>query len=639
MKYILFFLLMSTGAKASDTMHVITHNKTVVVTDPAAGFKSYKMWGVFPNAGTDIRKIILHVKFGCPDSLRCADWDYLDFISIKRKGGVKSENLDYEVARMLTPYGGAFTKNWEFEWETDITDFGLLLRDSVEIEYYHSGYEPNHDRGWKITLDFEIIKGKPTVQPVSIHKIYSGSYKYGDSVSIEHQLTPYSFRKHKDAVFGALKISQTGHGMNPPDGCGEFCSKKREILINGKTIETRSLWKKCGDNPLFPQAGTWLIDRAYWCPGNLPATDDYYFPLSSENVVDVNMEPYFIQPNQAVENINAYVIQYKRNIKGNDVSIEDITVPSNKKIHGRKNPSGYNAEVIIKNQGNQPLTSLQILYGTKGFPEKKYIWNGHLSFGQKDTVLLPGIIESGKSVNNFIARLSAPNGKNDIYPADNTMESTFSKLPVHKNILVVAFKTNNQPKHNSIRVTDMSGQSLYERKFDSLDRDKIFYDTLRLSAGNYELMVEDTQGDGLEFWFNNRGGSGFFRLQDSEGNLLKQFESDFGSFMRYAFSVSDDHTQVSPYNLEPSVMVYPTRTTGPTTLNYFHGLAGDVKVQIITDDGAILIEDHMYKNLKAGTFTYDLSYRPVQRYYLKVFLNGELKYNKRIRVEGAQRRN
>lgn len=135
------------------------------------------------------------------------------------------------------------------------------------------------------------------------------------------------------------------------------------------------------------------------------------------------------------------------------------------------------------------------------------------------------------------------------------------------------------------------------------------------------------------------GGSGFFRLQDSEGNLLKQFESDFGSYMSYAFSVSDDHTQVSPFNVEPSVMVYPTRTTGPTTLNYFHGLPGEVKVQIITDDGAILIEDHLYKNLKAGTFTYDFSYRPAQRYYLKVFLNGELKYNKRIRVEAAQRRN
>ena len=92
--------------------------------------------------------------------MRCADWDYLDFISIKRVGGQNGKVMDYEIARILTPYGGAFAKDWKFDWEIDVTDFSSLLRDSVEVEYYHSGYEPNHDRGWSVTLDFEIIKGK-----------------------------------------------------------------------------------------------------------------------------------------------------------------------------------------------------------------------------------------------------------------------------------------------------------------------------------------------------------------------------------------------------------------------------------------------------------------------------------------------
>lgn len=67
-------------------------------------------------------------------------------------------------------------------------------------------------------------------------------------------------------------------------------------------------------------------------------------------------------------------------------------------------------------------------------------------------------------------------------------------------------------------------------------------------------------------------------------------------------------------------------------MDYFSGQPQDVTVQIITDEGAQLVEEHRYKNLKEGTFAYDLSYRPAQRYYLKVFINGELKFNKRIRV-------
>jgi hypothetical protein len=85
-------------------------------------------------------------------------------------------------------------------------------------------------------------------------------------------------------------------------------------------------------------------------------------------------------------------------------------------------------------------------------------------------------------------------------------------------------------------------------------------------------------------------------------------------------------------NTEAAMGLYPTRTNEKTTLDFFSGKEEDVLVQIITDEGAQLVEEHQYKKLKEGNFTYDLSYRPAQRYYLKVFIGGELKFNKRIRV-------
>src|SRR2546428_11116616 len=106
---------------------------------------------------------------------------------------------------MLTPYGGAFGKDWKFEWEVDVTDFSLLLRDSVEVEYKHTGYEPNKDRGWAVTVDFEIVKGKPAFEPVSIQKIYDDIFSYGDSSKpIEQTLKPVSFTANTNASFARL---------------------------------------------------------------------------------------------------------------------------------------------------------------------------------------------------------------------------------------------------------------------------------------------------------------------------------------------------------------------------------------------------------------------------------------------------
>lgn len=632
---LLLIVIISLKASASDTLHVITHNKEIIVTDPSQGNNYYKRWGVFPEKNIPVRKITLHVKFSCPDSMRCADWDYLDFIKIKRAGGKSGEDKDFEIARMLTPYGGAFAKDWKFNWEVDVTDFSLLLRDSVEIEYNHTGYEPNKDRGWGITLDFEIIKGKPVAEPISIQKIYSGAFLYGDSAqSIEEKLPAVNFTKVTNADFAKFRVLHTGHGANPGDYCGEFCSKNRMIYFNNELIDKRSIWKKCGDNPLSPQAGTWLYDRANWCPGYLQIPDEYLFPLQkAENNINIDMEPYTVSKTEAVENITAYIIQYKKAATQNDAAIIDIIAPTNKQTWLRKNPACTDAKIIIKNNGRKNLTSLQINYGTADFATKTYTWKGNLPFGNQTEINLPGNIDANKGENYFIVSLSKPNNKKDEFENDNSMGTAFTKVAIHSGQLLLALKTNNEPSDNSYTLTDNAGQIIYSRNIDSTKKNFLYKDSFHLAPGCYKLFIKDTAGNGLEFWANAKGGRGFVRLQDTSGNLVKNFISDFGNSIEYNFLVSDNKNEWADVNTEASIELYPTRTTGKTELQYFSGMANDVKVQIITDEGQKLVEEHLYKNLKEGSFTYDMSYLPPQRYYVKVFINGELKFNKRLRVE------
>jgi alpha-L-fucosidase len=629
-------------ASPGDTLHVITHKHETVVTDPKKGTNEYRRWGVFPSKDIPVRKIVMHVNFGCPDTLRCADWDYSDRISIMRTGGVNGKNQDYEIGRMLTPYGGAFAKDWHFEWEVDVTDFSLMLRDSVEICYNHSGYEPANDRGWAITLDFEIIRGTPACEPLSITEVWDGNFPYGDSLKPFNENIPsFSFTADEGAGFARLRIVQTGHGMDEPDGCGEFCKKIREIRLDGALIDSRAIWKKCGDNPLYPQAGTWIFDRAGWCPGYLMQPDAYDIGLNAaaSRTLSLKMQNYVSPKPSAAEVISAYLIQYKKPKAEYDVSMADVVVPSSKTAYSRLNPSASGIQVRVANSGSREVNSLDFLYGTKGFKEKSYSWTGNIKPGTTADIRLPGTVDARSGGNTFTVWVLRPGGKEDEYPADNTLLSEFQNAPILDTCLVFYLLTNNQPSHNSWKLFSSDGKVVMERKSGSLKEKTEYRDTLKLAPGAYQLEFSDTAGDGLEFWYNTEGGRGVARLLNGKGQLVKAFESDCGSGWRYSFISGSKPDSISSEAL--SVGLYPTRTKDYTTLDYFANRKQDVTVRLVSDPGAVTVEEHIYPNLREGRFTYDLRRYPSGRFYLKVLIGGVEKFNKRIRYtaeppEGAE---
>ncbi len=621
-------------AAAADTIRVVTHSDVTVGTDPSTGFRSYPRWAVFPRADFSVRKATMRVRFGCPDSMRCADWDYLDHIIVRRKGGLAGDSLGYEIGRMLTPYGGAFDHDWEFDWSTDVTDFASLLRDSVEIDYYHSGYEPNNDRGWRISVEFEFIGGPSPARAISITRIYDGNYPYGDTARpITASLAPVKFTAAAGAAFARLLVYQTGHGGDD-SGCGEFCGKYREIVFDGKVVDARRIWKECGDNPLSPQAGTWIYDRANWCPGDLLTPDVYDLAVApgSVHTVDIEMEPYVLAGTQANEAICAYLVQYSPPAAENEAALVSIVVPSTDAAGRRLNPACAGARVVVRNNGAIPLTSLYIRYGTIGFEERSFVWKGNLAFNDTALIDLPGDIPARVGGNRFRVLLLSVNDAEDVVPDDNELIVPFDATPAHRSPVVLVLKTNAEPAQTAYVVRRSDGSVARDVKVGTLAPDSLYRDTLRLDPGCYELTVTDTAGDGLEFWYNVKGGRGYVRLFDLAGMMLKNFESDFGSSIRYGFRVSDDRRIISVPVAAPAIGLFPTRTLGVTTMDYVSNAPAAVSVKIVADPGGEVIEARDYPDLQAGSFTYDLTSRGPQRYYLKVFVNGVQKFNKRVRV-------
>ncbi|WP_242203196.1 peptide-N-glycosidase F-related protein [Aestuariivivens insulae] len=628
---LLFFCIFITGfGYSQEKIHVISHDGETIVTDPSKGSNSYKRWAVFPQKPKDIRSIILNLKFQCPDSMRCADWDYVDHIKARQK----NDSTIYEIARMLTPYGGFFQKDWGFEWRVDVTDFSLILRDEVEIDYIHTGYEDNKTRGWKVTVDFEITYGAPVANPVAVHKIYDGSYKYGyKDDPIENHLVPVTIDASPKTNFSKIKIHQTGHGMDA-NGCGEFCSKYRDIVFNGEIVDHKDLWMECGDNPLFPQAGTWIFDRANWCPGYLVQPDEVMLNTVSGKpfTVEMNMEPYETEKPSANELISAFVIEYEKPNAQHDVTLVDIVQPSTRITNSRKNPFGGLPVIRVKNNGSAPLKKMTIAYFLEGEKPQKHQWTGHIAFGEEALIALPTEVFSKKETATFHVVLKRPNGKKDAFNADNALQSTYERPDVLPETIIVYYKTNNKPGQNTYRIQNSFGDIAFEKDSINMKPSTVYQDTLKLKPGNYNFKFSDREGDGLEFWFKAKDGRGEVKLLDSLGRAIKQFKSDFGSHINYNFAVRTD----MPYELDnqPSIGVFPARTNGPITLDYFSNTSVNVKVLIVDqEDESKVLEEHTYHNFRKGPLDYNLSYLPKQRYYIKVYVEGKEVYKNRIRLK------
>lgn len=622
--------LMSIIGYAQEKSHVISHNEALIVTDPSKGSNSYKRMATFPGKEKDIRSIILNLTFECPDKMRCADWDYVDHI----KARSKNDSTVYEIARMLTPYGGRFQKDWRFEWRVDVTDFSQILRDDVEIDYIHTGYEDNKTRGWKVTVDFEITYGTPVANPLAIHKIYDGNYKYGDATDpIEKHLIPKTINANSKTAFSIIKVHQTGHGMDA-NGCGEFCSKYRDILFNGTVVDHKDLWMECGDNPLYPQAGTWIFDRANWCPGYLVQPDEVLLNTKANEpfTVELNMEPYETEKPSASELLTTYVVEYARPNATNDVTLVDIIQPTASLKHSRKNPFGGLPIIKVKNNGKNPLKTMTIDYFIEGEKPKKFKWKGYVPFNETIIITLPTEVFSRAISSNFHVSLTRPNGRRDAFKADNSLETIYNRPNILPEDIIVYYKTNKKPNENSYSIKDSFGKVFFERDTVDMKPNTIYQDTIKLKRGNYSFVFNDTKGNGLEFWFNARDGLGDVKLLDTLGNAIKHFDSDFGSHLIYHFSVQPDIT----YELDntPSITMFPSRTPGPITLDYFSNNEAHVEVLIVDqEDETKVYQTHEYMNFKKGALKYDLSYLPKKRYYIKVLIDGKEAFKNRIRLK------
>ncbi len=651
MKFILrlclLFLLLNVSPLAAadgDTTVVKAHQQVDLTW-----YKSYRDWAVFPDATNDWQEVMLKYTMGCASG-GCSDWDYTTLINLMIPTGALDSNIAsidtisqsplvidtswnvfqvkerYELCKVITPYGGALGNDWTRTFYFDVSDYYPLLRDSVEIEVFYQGWSS----GFSATLDFIMTEGAPIRDVHSIENLYRGKFNYITTAAFESTHMPArALNLHPMAQHFNLKMAPSGHGFINALNCAEFCVKDYYVKVDGAQVAQQSMWRDdCGLNGLYPQAGTWLYDRANWCPGDRVNIYDHELDLAGHDSIDVDIEPYVytVPANETPANYNmsATLFQLGDFNRNRDLALDDILWPSDKDEYARFNPICSEARIRIRNEGGDTINAARIVYGIKGAGIwQRFNWTGSLAPLQSVEIELP--MDSLKQWETawiepvFVARVEFVDGQvGDEFAGNDEAEAKVKLADRLPPVFRFELRTNNAASETFWRLEDADGNILYSG--DNLSNSTTYRDTFNLSPGCYMLLIGDRDEDGLSFFANNDG-SGRIILRNVGGNFFSEninpnFGTEFRKYFTVGYGLSSPDVAVSP---ELNCSLFPNPAQDQFKIYFGEELKGELSLELRDIQGRLVLKQQFemageteqmvsLADLKAGIYTVSLQH-------------------------------
>lgn len=471
----------------------------------------------------------------------------------------------YELARYITPYGIGLTLGDDgWTWVFDVTDYAPLLRDSVQLQAGN----------WQELLDlkFAFIEGTPSRDVKRVDAFWKGTYNLA---TFDDNITDHTFTPEPGEIQFRLKTRASGHGFGSGNNCAEFCFNTHSVLVNGVTEWSWEIMRECADNPLYPQGGTWIYDRAAWCPGAPVDTRNWELTslVSTEESfnVDYNID-YDPDGNYRFE---GQIIAYGPPNFSHDVEISEVLSPSDDKLQSRMNPICEAPAIRIRNNGTEPLTDCSFSYYVSGEngnvgEVESLNWTGNLAFLEELVVSLPytdAILFDGGEDEQLEFHVTLHDDADEQLSNNSTL-SRFHRVPtwsyndLDDNRLIIWTKTNNAPWETQVKLTNAEGDVVWQRGY--TEANTTFRDTIEINQGCYRFTINDAGDDGTDFWANSDG-SGYTRIKKVAGSNFINFESDFGKSISQAFyfetNLVSSVSEVSQ-SMEKSLIAFPNPTDG-----------------------------------------------------------------------------
>ncbi len=468
-----------------------------------------------------------------------------------------------EIMSFVTPYGINLDLGQDGEaWYFDVSDFMPVLRGNRRMTMERGGQ-------WQEEMDiqFYFIVGTPPADVKSIQEVWKVDQRPYASINNNTYFAPVTIPIDSSARSYKIRSAITGHGQQ-----GEFIPRTHTITVN-TTPFSRGVWKECAENPVYPQGGTWIYDRAGWCPGMATDVEEYNITSLVQGNQSATID-YNVIGASGTSNyiVSTQLVQYGAPNFTNDARIENIIRPNAQTEFGRRNPSCFNPSVVIRNTGSANLTSATIEVSINGGSPFSFNWNGNLGFMDETSVGIPVPVTfwsaANLPTNTFTARITGVNNGSDQYIHNNVYNSRFSMPDTLPSQFRLIIKTNNRPNENSISIVDHTSTVMFTRN--TFPTNSTTGNVINLTPGCYQLRLNDSNDDGLTFFANPSAGSGYFRIEDMNFGVLANFNPDFGDRVEYYFSVISGSTGLEENELT-TLELYPNPTEGSFNISYSGG--------------------------------------------------------------------
>lgn len=550
-------------------------------------------------------------------------------IPVQKEGTYAIEDMDYyqrwpakiEIMSFVTPYGigldlGKNGKTWIF----DVTDFLPIFKDKKRMTMEHGGQ-------WMEDMDirFHFIVGTPVRDVIDFNQIWRVQRVGYQTINSNRYFPPRSIELKPDAEHFEIRSVITGHGQE-----GEFIPRDHSLFIDGEREFTWRVWTECAENPVYPQGGTWVYDRAGWCPGapsdvHRSVITDMVTP-GKEALLDYDVE---VASGSSNYFANHQLISYGPINHSLDARLLAVKSPSKRVEYTRFNSICYAPTIVIQNTGSTDLTSATIKYWINEAVEPMtHEWTGNLKFNESIEISLntpPNFWKDADEKNNvFHAEISKANGVEDEYAPNNIYHSEFNLPDVLPNEFIIFFSTNSQPAENSYEVLDYTGNIIFSRS--SMQASTTYQDTIRLGLGCYTFRVNDFDDDGIAWWANNDG-NGSVSIREINRRIIKNFNPDFGDNINFNFTV-DYPLSYNVVQKVSGLTLFPNPAKSWVQID-FEGKTDKVLLQVYDVKGQLILNEE--SKMQKGAISKQLSLDNLGKgiYVVKV-LDGSTVYTERF---------
>jgi hypothetical protein len=309
------------------------------------------------------------------------------------------------------------------------------------------------------------------------------------------------------------------------------------------------------------QAGEYAIIQSSW-------------PLANVYNVDQLSLIAFVQ-----NTLNKEVYQAANVTEGNFVALynNDVELMKFTNLNDNMCKPSISPTIRIRNNGNTPLTSMQVQYRINNEEVHTFNWTGSLGLLSTADISLPGIDYELMAENNIQAYISQVNqGVDEYLPNDTLNHSYDAALQASKNILVKV-RTDNSPEETTWEIKNSIGEVVASGGPYAQAGTVINTDVILDADDCYEFFIHDAGGNGLCC----TNGTGFYKLTSGSTTLAQG--TTFEYMQTAQFEVNTVGTNVLPVLTD--FEVYPNPTSSQMFVEFTPERNRSVKVNIFNQLG------------------------------------------------------